>query len=72
MIILFTILMILVFGKVITIAIKATWGIVKICTWLIALPIALLVIAASGLFVVAIPLLAVIGIVGIFKPSFTR
>lgn len=67
--ILFIILMIAVFGKIIALAIKAAWGITKIVFGIILLPIALIVLAVSGLIVVALPILLVVGLLVLLIPA---
>lgn len=66
---LFVIMMLLVFGKLLTVSFKMTWGLVKIISCLVFLPIVLIAIAASGLLTIAIPVLAVIGIIALVKPE---
>ena len=61
--IIFIILMFIVFGKLLKFAIKATWGIAKIVVSLIMLPLFLVVLVLSGLLVLALPILLVVGIV---------
>lgn len=62
----FTILMLVVFGKLILFAIKATWGITKILFAIVFLPLILIGMAIAGLFYIAIPIVAIIGIVSLF------
>lgn len=64
-VILFIILMIAVFGKLIGLCIKAAWGITRICFRLIFLPIVLIMMAALGFVWIAIPVLFVIGIIAL-------
>lgn len=59
----FLILMLVVFGKILKFAIKATWSIAKIVVSLILLPLVLMGLALSGLIVLALPILIVIGII---------
>lgn len=59
---LFTLLMIVVFGKILFFAIKATWGIAKIIFTLVFLPVILIALVLSGLAFIALPVLIVIGI----------
>ena len=61
--IIFIILMFIVFGKLLKFAIKATWGIAKIVVSLIMLPLFLVGVVLSGLLVLALPILLVVGIV---------
>lgn len=62
---LFTILMFVVFGKLIIFAFKATWGITKILFTLCFLPIILIVLVVCGLIYLALPLLVIVGIVAL-------
>lgn len=59
---LFIFLMFGVFGKLIGLAFRATWGITKIFFRLIFLPIVLIGLVLAGLMYIALPLLVVIGI----------
>lgn len=61
--IIFIILMLVVFGKILKFAIKATWGIAKIVVSLVLLPLILVGLVLSGLIVLALPLLIVVGII---------
>lgn len=61
----FIILMLIVFGKILKFAIKAAWGITKIVVSLVLLPLILVGLALSGLIIVAIPLLVVMGIIAL-------
>lgn len=63
----FIILMLGVFGKLIGVAFKMTWGLLKVFGFLIILPAALIIAAVCGLFYIAIPVLIVIGVVSIIK-----
>ena len=60
--IVFAFLMILVFGKMVLIAIKACWGISKIMVRLILLPLALIGLVLKGLVIIALPVVLIIGI----------
>lgn len=64
---LFTILMFVVFGKILFFAIKATWSITKILLTVVFLPLILVTLAFAGLFYIAFPILIVIAIVALFK-----
>lgn len=64
---LFTILMIAVFGKLIGFAIKATWGISKVIVTLVLLPLLLIGLVLGGLLSVAFPILIIVGIIALFK-----
>ena len=60
---LFWILMLLTFGKILKFAIKATWGISKICFSIILLPLALIGLVLKGMIILAFPILIVIGVI---------
>ena len=59
---LFIFLMFGVFGKLIGLAFRATWGITNIFFRLIFLPVVLIGLVLAGLMYIALPLLVVIGI----------
>ena len=59
----FTILMFVVFGKLVLLAIKATWGITKVLFSLVFLPIILVLLVVGGLIYIALPVLVIVGIV---------
>lgn len=61
----FIILMIMVFGKILKFAIKATWSIAKIIFSLVMLPLVLVGLVLSGLLIIALPVLVVIGIIAL-------
>ena len=61
----FVILMFMVFGKLLVFAKKAAWGITKIIWTIVVLPIALIALVACGLIYIAVPVLAIIGIVSL-------
>ena len=61
--IIFVILMLVVFGKILKFAIKATWGIAKIVVFLVLLPLILVGLVLSGVIVLALPILIVVGII---------
>lgn len=63
MMILFLILMFMFFGKMIIFGIKAAWGIGKFMIGLILLPILIIGVIAAGLIYLALPLLAIAGII---------
>ena len=63
---LFTILMFVVFGKILIFAFRATWGISKIVFSVILLPLFLIILVFSGLIALALPILIVVGIVSLF------
>ncbi|NSE03649.1 hypothetical protein G4422_09440 [Blautia wexlerae] len=59
----FTCLMVWIFGKLIWIAFKMTWGITKVLFNLVFLPIILIALVIGGLVSVALPVLVIIGII---------
>ena len=67
--IIFLLLMIVVFGKLIWFAIRAAWGITKVLFSIVCLPIVLIVLALSGLMVVALPILIIVGLAALFIPK---
>lgn len=71
---LFAILMIAVFGKLLTFAIRAAWSIIKIIGFIILLPFILILLAAlvGGVIHFLIPILIIIGIVIIVKACVSR
>ncbi len=62
---LFIICMFGVFGKLFFFGVKAAWGISKFVLTIVFLPVILLVMVAGGLISVALPVLLVIGVVGL-------
>ena len=62
---LFTILMFVVFGKILIFAFRATWGISKILFSVVLLPLFLIILVVSGLITLALPSLIVVGIVSL-------
>ena len=64
---LFVILMIMVFGKLIGFAIRAAWGISKVIVTLVFLPLILIGLVLGGLIYLALPILIVVGLVALFK-----
>lgn len=64
---LFAILMIMVFGKLIGFAIRAAWGISKVIVTLVFLPLILIGLVLGGLIYLAFPILIVVGLVALFK-----
>lgn len=58
----FSILMIMVFGRILLFTFRATWGIARILFSLIILPIVLLGLVFNGLMIIALPVLLIIGL----------
>lgn len=65
--ILFTVAMLVIFGKILGLAIKATWSIFKIIFNIVILPITLIILVIEGLMYVAFPALIVIGLLVLFR-----
>lgn len=68
----FVILMVGIFGKLIGLAFKMTWGITKILLTLVFLPVILIGLVIAGLISIALPLLVVIGIITLIGPVVKR
>lgn len=66
---LFTILMIMVFGKLIIWAIKATWGITKVLVTIVFFPIILIGLACAGAIYLALILLIIGGVVAFISSA---
>ena len=64
---LFIILMLIVFGKILTFAIKATWSVARIFFTVVFLPLILIGLVIKGLIGIAFPILIVVGIISLFK-----
>lgn len=59
----FMILMVWIFGKLIKIAFKTAWGISKVLVTLVFLPVVLIGLVLIGLLKLAFPILAIVGLV---------
>lgn len=64
--ILFGILILIVFGRLLGFAIRLSWGIVKILLTVVFLPLVLILLAAAGLVYIAVPILIVAGVCSMF------
>lgn len=64
--VIFTILMIIIFGKLLIFGIKATWGITKILVTVVFLPLILIGLVLGGLVSLALPILIVVGLIAMF------
>lgn len=62
---LFTILMIMIFGKILLFALRATWGITKILFSVVFLPFVLVFLVLQGLIFIALPVLVIIGLISL-------
>lgn len=65
MTLLFYVLFFMIFGKMIGFAFRATWGIFKVMTCIVLLPIILLALVFGGLLYIALPILLVVGLVSL-------
>ena len=65
--IIFVLLMIAIFGRILAWGIKASWGLTKIVLVVVFFPLILIVFALSGLIFVALPILLIVGIVVLAK-----
>ena len=63
--IIFFILMFVVFGKLLKIAFKAAWGISAILGIILFFPLIFIGLAFSGLLVIALPLLIIMGMMAL-------
>ena len=54
-----------IFGKLIGVAFKLTWGITKVLFTLVFLPVILIALAIGGLVTIALPILIVVGIISL-------
>ncbi|MBQ4220163.1 MAG: hypothetical protein K6A61_12005 [Butyrivibrio sp.] len=63
---LFIILFFGIFGRMIGFAFKATWGIFKVMTFLVFLPLILVGLVFGGLISIAFPILVVVGLANLF------
>lgn len=68
----FICLMIGVFGKLIGLAFKMTWGITKVLFTLVFLPFVLIALAIGGLVTIALPLVVVVGIISLVCGAVRR
>lgn len=61
----FAVLMLLVFGELLWASVKLAWSVWKIVFSFVFFPIAMILMAVSGLIAAAIPILAIVGIVAL-------
>ncbi len=62
---LFSIMMILIFGKILLFSIRAAWGFSKVIVSLVMLPIGLMLLVVVGLIKLALPILLIVGIISL-------
>ena len=65
--VLFTILTLIVFGKLLIFAIKASWGLARILVTVLFLPFVLIGLVVAGFVYLAVPLLVVAGVISLLK-----
>lgn len=70
--ILFMILLIGVLWKLIVWSMRAAWGISKIVFSIVVMPVILIVMALAGLVSLAIPILAIVGIVALIGSAKSK
>lgn len=68
----FICLMIGVFGKLIGLAFKMTWGIAKVLFTLVFLSFVLIALTIGGLVTIALPLVVVVGIISLVCGAVRR
>lgn len=66
---LFTIMMFVIFGKLLIFGIKVSWGFTKILFTVVLLPFVLIVLVIAGFIYIAIPILAIIGVIALFTKA---
>ena len=64
---LFVVLLLTIFGKLLIFAIKAAWGITKILLDIVLLPLIIIGMFAGGLTYLALIVLAIVGFVSLIK-----
>lgn len=62
---LFFLLFLMVFGKMIGFAFRATWGLFKVLMYIVFLPLILVGMVFGGLIYLAFPILLIVGIVSL-------
>ena len=62
---LFIIFFLMIFGRMLGFAIKATWSIMKVLVFLVFLPLILIGLLVGGLVYIAFPILILVGIVSL-------
>ena len=60
--VLFLVLLFMIFGKLLSIALKAAWSITKILVSVVLFPLALVMLVIAGLTYVALPVLIITGV----------
>ncbi len=65
--ILFTILTLIVFGKLLIFAVRASWGLARILVTVLFLPLVLIGLVVAGLVYLAVPILLIAGVVSLVR-----
>lgn len=63
--VLFTILTLIVFGKLLIFAVRASWGLARILVTVLFLPLVLIGLVVAGLVYLAVPILLIAGVVSL-------
>ena len=61
------ILFVMVFFKLLGVAFKVGWGILKISIYLVAFPVVVMTLIFGGLFAVALPIILIAGAMGMVQ-----
>ena len=67
--IIFTVLVLLFMFRVIRIAVRAAWGLLKVLLFIVFLPGILLSMAFAGMIIIALPLLLLGGTIALLTPA---
>ncbi len=67
--IIFSILLLLFLFRVIRLAVRAAWGLMKVLVFVILFPGVMLVLAGAGLFILALPALVIGSVVAMLVPA---
>ena len=67
--IIFTVLVLLLMLRVICIAVRAAWGLLKVLLFIVFLPGILLSMAFAGMIIIALPLLLLGGTIALLMPA---
>ena len=65
----FTIMMAVVFGRLLAFSVRFAWGIGRVLVTLLFMPLLLILAAARGLISLALPVLVVYGLVSLLRPQ---
>ena len=68
----FMILMLVIFGKILGFAVRAAWRISKIICTVVLLPLLLIGLVIVGLVKIAFPVLLIVGIISLIAPKITK